>query len=171
MNTTLTKDRLTWLCLGLMAGLAASSFWPHEPLYATSTDRNDKFAMTTCEVNLVDRFEAVFVLDFLTGQLQGATLDFRDGGFQYHFYRNIAQDFQVDPNAEPNYAILAGRAQLQGKRGITPATGVIYVAELSTGRVNAYGFPYQQGRSRNREVPPIELQPVGTFQFREASVE
>lgn len=168
MFTRTSDSRMVWLIAGVLAGMALSYFWPHEPIFAESTDRNAKFAMATASVasfaGLGD-LEGVFLLDFYTGRLQGAVLNNKSGKFGYFYYRNVAADFKVDPNAEPNYAIVAGKAQLPGTGGATPANGVIYVAELTSGKVMAYWFPY---RESNRALPPIQLQRLDGFQFRES---
>lgn len=159
-----------WLMAGAVLGLAASWFFPQEPLHASSSDRDEKFAMLTVPVKDVqfagvrDHLEGVFVLDFLTGQLKGAVLT-KTGRFTHFYMRNIAADFQLDPAATPHYAIVQGNAQLPSQGRLTMATGVIYVAELTTGRVAAYGFPYNE---TNRAVGPIALAPLDKFQFREA---
>ena len=160
------NNRLAILGLGLVAGMCLSSIWPHEPAFAATTDRDSKFAMTTCEVSDVSGVEGVFVLDFLTGQLQGGVLNGKAGKFQYTYNRNIAGDFNIDPNAEPHYAIVAGRANLTNTGRVQPAQGVVYIAELSSGRVAAYMFPYSASNRASAMVPMV---PLDSFPFREAS--
>jgi hypothetical protein len=46
------------------------------------------------------------------------------------------------------------------------ATGVIYVGELTSGKVAAYGFPYNDTA---KPVGPFPLAPLHTFSFREAT--
>ena len=158
--------RMVWLAVGVIAGMAIASYWPHEPARAAATDRNTKFALATTPVSILDTVEGVFVLDFLTGRLTGAVLNAKVGKFGHAYYRNVAADFQVDPKAEPNYAIICGRAQLPRQGRLSMATGVVYIAELTSGRVNAYGFAYNES---NRAVPPAEMIPLDTFPFREAT--
>lgn len=173
------RNQLLLLACGLVAGLCISAFWPHEPARAVTTDRNDKFALVTVPVTAgvtggvagvpgpgALPLEGVFVLDFLTGRLQGGVLNNRSGKFVHAYYRNVAADFQIDPTAQPNYAIVGASANLPGARGVTPAAGVIYVAELTSGKVIAYSFPY---RETNRPIPPMEMSPLDMFQFREAT--
>ena len=140
-------------------------------MHAGTADRAEKFAMLTVPVKDVqfagvrDHLEGVFVLDFLTGQLKGAVLG-KTGRFTHAYFRNIAADFQVDPAATPHYAIVQGNAQLPSQGRATMATGVIYVAELTSGRVAAYGFVYND---TNRPVGPIALARLDNFAFREAA--
>ncbi len=163
-------NRYLWLMAGVAVGLAVSWFWPTEPMQASVGDRDDKFAMLTVPVKDIqfggvrDHLEGVFVLDFLTGQLKGAVLG-KTGKFTHYYFRNIAADFQVDPASTPHYAIVTGTAQLPSQGKFTMASGVLYIGELTSGKVAAYGFVYND---TNRAVGPIPLAPMHTFSFREA---
>lgn len=158
------ENRLGLLIIGAIFGAAVATVWPHEPLHANSTDRDSKFAMTTCSVSRT--VEGVFVLDFLTGQLTGGIVNPRGGKFQYLYKRNVAADFGVNPSAEPHYAIVCGGADLQNAGSVALGKCVVYVAELSSGRVHGYSFPY---RDNNRGAGVSQLIPLDSFQFREAS--
>jgi len=155
--------RMTWLVVGVLAGLCISYFWPHEPAMAITTDRNSKFAMASCPVSIVDSTEATFVLDFLTGRLQGAVLNDKFGKFTHSYYRNIAADFEIDQKRVPMFAIIGGQCQLPSRGRVTVASGVIYIGELNSGMVIAYGFPYNDSR---RKLPPVEMTVLDRFQFR-----
>jgi hypothetical protein len=157
---------MTWLAVGVAAGLCISYFWPHEPALAVTTDRDSKFAMATIALTPIDTVEGIFVLDFLTGQLTGAVLNNKMGKFMTQYSRNIAVDFQVDPKAEPHYAIVSGLANLPSGRGVNPATGVIYIGELTSGKVICYSFPVRV--ATQPQVSP--LTPIDFFQFREPVV-
>lgn len=157
--------QMFWLVAGLAGGLCIASLWPGEPAQAVATDRSSKFALATSEVSFAGTSEAVFALDFLTGRLTGGILNNRSGKFTHAYYRNVAADFQLDPKIDPTYAIVTGRCQLPGSRGVTPAQGVVYVAELTSGKVAAYVFPYKES---NRPLPPAEMTPTDFFTFREA---
>jgi anion-transporting ArsA/GET3 family ATPase len=50
----------------------------------------------------------------------------------------------VDPQAAPHYALASGYAQVSGQLGKTFASGVLYVAELSSGVLAAYSFPWNE---------------------------
>jgi hypothetical protein len=160
------NSRFAFLAIGVVTGMCLTSIWPHEPAYAVTTDRDSRFAMTTCELSNLSDVEAVFVLDFLTGQLQGGVLNPRTGQFQYTYSRNVAVDFNIDANAEPHYAIVTGKATLPQTGRIQHAQAVVYVAELSSGRVAAYAFPYTQS---GRVAAAMAMTPLDSFQFREAS--
>jgi hypothetical protein len=166
MRGRFSDSRTAWLAAGLVLGLGVSYFWPHEPAYA-NTDRSSQFAMCTGPVGgfigLTNPIDGVFTLDFLTGDLKGAVLNLQSGLFTSYYYRNIVQDFGLDPKTEPRYSIVTGNAQLQGRGGVTFASGVVYVAELNSGRVIVYGFPYKDTPGPK---PPLPFQPISQFQFR-----
>ena len=158
------NSRGLYLCFGLLAGLAVAQFWPHEPALATATDRSDQFAICVGPSTLVEPSDAIYTLDFLTGDLKGAALNASTGKFTQFFYRNILQDFRLDPTVKAKYAIVTGSVQLNSGRGLTTAPTVIYVAELNSGRLNSYTYA-------NRETavaqPPQPFIPVDGFPFRQ----
>lgn len=160
-----------WLAAGVTFGLALSWMWPHQPAGAGVVDRDAKFGMITVPVKDVqfggvrDNLEGVFVLDFLTGQITGGVLSSKTGTFLHGYAYNVAADFQIDPNKQPNYAIVTGNTGLVSRGRVTMATGVIYVGELNSGLVIAYGFPYND---TNRPVA-LSLVKVDKFQWRQPS--
>jgi len=157
------EKRIIWLLLGTTCGLGIAYFWPHESTWAAATDRNEKFALATVRVD--GDTEAVFVLDFLTGRLQGAVFSRQGNQFVAQYYRNLADDFKVNPGVEPRYAIISGLGSVQSRGPAQYAASLLYVAELTSGRVAAYAVPYQ---TWNRPIPqPISLVPVTGFSFRE----
>lgn len=158
------RDRMLWLAVGLAAGLAVAYVWPHEPALANATDRSDNYALTTAQAALIDPIEGIFTLDFLTGDLKGAVLNRQVGKFTAFYYRNVTQDFGLDASAQPRYTIMTGAAQLTNRGGVTFAPAVIYVAELTSGKVACYAFPWRETSSR---TPVIPLVPVDSFQFRQ----
>ncbi len=152
------------MTMGLIAGLAIAFVWPHEHAAAVVGDRNDKFAVVTAAVDATAFVEGVFVLDFLTGQLRGSVLNPTAGAFAVLYARNVAQDFNVNPNEPGTYAIVSGRTNMNASGGGQPAASCIYVAELTSGKVVAYSFP-----AGGRGGATLPLTPVDGFQFREAS--
>ncbi len=159
-----SESRMLWLVVGLLAGLCISYFWPHEPVVASATDRNEKFAMATCYVT--NTLEAVFVLDFLTGRLTGSVLNRQGNVLVARYTRNVAEDFDVNPEVKPTYTMVCGRAQIQGRGGNQYGDSMIYIGELSSGQVIAYAIPYKQ--FNRKQTQPIPLQKAVNFQFREA---
>ena len=164
-------SRTLWLIVGLIAGIGLAYVWPRERAFASTSDRDNQFAMATCPVSggvglASDQLEGIFVLDFLTGSLKGGALHRQTGKFTAFYFRDLAKDFKVNPQADPHYAFVTGAAQLNGSGGVTFASGVVYVGELTSGQIRAYAFPW---RESNTVLPPIQLLPIDGFQFREPS--
>lgn len=162
------QQKIVWMLTGLVAGLGIAQFWPHEPVAAGTADRDSKFGMATVPVSFTDGTEGVFVIDYLTGELKGAMANPRIGKFTNFYYRSLAADFNVDPKAEPHYVMVTGqRGQNIGQAGVSLAAGMIYVGELTSGKIVAYTFPYRELRV---PAPPVQLTPLDLFQFREPVV-
>ncbi|MBM82819.1 MAG: hypothetical protein CMJ78_19840 [Planctomycetaceae bacterium] len=165
MRSQFFENRKVWLAAGILIGIAAANYWPHEEAMAISTDRSQKFAMVT--VPAANDTEAVFILDFLTGRLTGAVLDRQGTQFVAYYYRNLSEDFLSDPNLTPTYSIVSGASAIRGRNGFQFAPSCLYISELSSGKVACYAIPY---RNFTRvQQSPLALQPVASFSFREAA--
>ena len=167
MSIPQSNRRWLWLVTGVVAGVCLASIWPHEPVSAETADRNEKFALITAPLS--GDAEAVFVLDFLTGRLTGASLQrTRSGaGFINFYYRNLAEDFKVGASGEPYYAVSTGRADIPNRGGAQWGAHALYVAELTSGKLGAYAIPYRVSQTPS---PPVPLVAVDSFPFREATV-
>jgi hypothetical protein len=167
MKSQAKEHRLVWLLFGVVGGLCLAYFWPHEPAFAMATDRDAKFALCTVEVGPGSP-DAVFVLDFTTGRLSGAMLNSQTGTFTNFWYANVAEDFKIGRGGNGKYTIIPGSGFLNAQNaagGQAIATGILYVAELTSGNVGCYRFQY---RNQQQATPPMELEPVSYFPFREA---
>jgi hypothetical protein len=131
-----------WLGLGVLAGMALAGFWPQTPLHAVATDRVDTFAIATAYLDEVH--EAICFLDFLTGDLKAAALSKQKGKFNAFFTYNVNVDLGVDPSKSPRFLMVTGLADLvrQGGARVSPSRSVIYVAEITTGKLAAYSIPW-----------------------------
>jgi len=167
MPSVIREPRSLYLMVGVLGGLVLSWFWPHEPLQAVATDRDDRFAVTTVRVGYAQP-EAVFVLDFLTGRLVGGMLNQQTGKFTNFYMRNVAADFQIDAEAaaKAKYVIIPGDSELTSGRGTTIAVGTVYIAEMQSGKLLAYAFPFKNART---PLPPWQLEVIDFFPFREAN--
>jgi hypothetical protein len=167
MNQSTADRRTWWLLAGLVAGVALSSLWPAEPLQAVATDREERFAIATTDTGL-NQPESVFVLDFLTGRMVGATLNAQTSQFSNFYFRQVTGDFQLEGSAKPKFVMIPGRAELNSGRGTTTSTGVIYIGELTSGKVVAYRFPVRITRTPSAPVP---MEAFAYFAFRDATTE
>ena len=145
---------------------AGAYFWPQPHMKAAVAHGNDKFTMVTVPLVETGEIEAVFVLNHLTGVLTGSTINTQTGKFGYSYLHNVAADFQTSAKTpEPKYAIVSGPANLRSTGGVQPALGVIYIGELSSGGVIAYGFPRPTTRNAGTVMQLVKLD---FFQFSES---
>ena len=99
MKSRANDRQLLWLVFGVIGGLCLAYVWPHEHVLASATDRDAKFAICTVDVGPGSP-DAVFVLDFTTGRLQGAMLSPQSQSFTNFWFANVAQDFKVGKNGK-----------------------------------------------------------------------
>ena len=166
--------QLTWLAAGLIGGavigLLVCGYWPNAPLHAYATDRSGSFAMATGPVD--EEFEAVYFLDFLTGDLTGLVIGRQGNGFTGSYRYNVLNDFGgLDPSKNPQFMMTTGLANLRGRGGgVQPGIGIVYIAEITTGIVVAYAAPWNRAaHSAGRATGPLPMQPVGVSRFRAAA--
>jgi len=163
-------NRVAWLAGGLILGLAIAYFCPHEPTYANTADRDTQFSMVTIPVGVSaaginDPMDAVFILDFLTGQLKGAALNRQIGRFASFYFRDLSKDFEVDGDADPHYCMVSGYSQMPNQNNVSMASGMLFVGELTSGKVAGYSFPWKETGTPG----PIPLQPMDVFQWKQPS--
>ncbi len=173
MSVQRSESRWIWLGLGLFAGLSVAQFWPHEPVYAVATHGDDRFAICTVPVTPVGPVgvgepEAVFVLDNLTGRLTGAWMNTQAAKFTNFYQRSIAEDFRTGGgSAKMRFLVIPGQGGFTNSNGgsqarAQTASGVIYVAEQTSGKVGAYGFYY----SLSGQAGKLNVEPIDSFSFR-----
>lgn len=165
---------LVYLGLGLVGGLVLTSVWPNTPLHAVATDRLDTFAIATGPVD--DQSEAIYFLDFLTGDLNAAVIGRQPGGGKYmvtgHYGRNVLSDIGVDAAKNPRFLMTTGLADLMrgGKGGaVQPSRAVVYVAEVTSGRVAAYAVPWNATLHTRGQFVRQPLVQIIAFPFRAAA--
>jgi len=170
MFSVLKRNRVAWLAAGLVIGLAASlmigGLWPHTPLHAVGGDRTSTFAMATGPID--DEVEAVFFLDFLTGNLSAVVLGKQGNRFTNFYLYNVLRDLDVDPSKNPQYMMTTGMiAVRRGAARMQPSMAAVYVAEVTGGRVAAYGIPWSKSAyATGQVVPPQPLIPLAVTRFR-----
>ncbi len=166
MLQALKSSRLVWLAGGVVVGLLLAGLWPQTPLHAVATDRIDTFAMATGPLD--EEIEAVYFLDFLTGELRAAALGRQTGKFMAFFKYNVLADFGVDPAKNPKFLMVTGVADFRkGAAHMQPSKSVVYVAEVTTGKVGAYSVPWSPGMRAAGVVIRQPLVPLDMTRFRE----
>ncbi len=165
MKNHILRSAMMFAAGALVMG-AAVWFWPQPEVKAAVANGNDKFTMVTVPLEEVGEIEAVFVLNHLTGVLTGSSINIQTGKFGFSYLHNVAADFQTAAKTpEPKYAIVSGPANLRTSGGVQPALGVIYIGELSSGGVIAYGFPRPNTRNAGTVMQLVKLD---YFKFSES---
>jgi hypothetical protein len=156
------------IVIGLVIGLNVQGIWPSIPLHATSTHGLDKFAIAT---GLVDRsVEALYFLDFLTGDMRAAVINPKTGKFNAFFTRNIAADFD-GAGRNTGYLLVTGSVDMpRGTANFQYAQCIVYVAEASTAQVAAYTIPWNSSLHAAGKTQYGEFQPLDVQAFRTAFV-
>lgn len=161
---------MVWLGVGLLAGIVLASFCPHAPLHASATDRYETFAIAT---GMVDNgVEAVYFLDFLTGDLKATVLSKQiPPKFNAFYQRNILNDMGIDPTKNPRYLIVTGLNDLRrGGSRLRPSIGTCYIAEITTGRLAAYTIPWDAQSHASGQMVQGKIIYLDMTQMRTAAV-
>ncbi len=159
---------VTGLFLGLGIGMATRGLWPAVPVHATATEGLDKFAIAT---GLVDSgMEALYFLDYLTGDLRAAVINPKNGKFTAFFSHNIASDF-AGVTKNPRYLMVTGLSQMpRGRAGFQFAASTVYVAEASSGQVAAYSIPWNSSLAAAGKPQRGTFVPLDRLEMRTAFV-
>jgi hypothetical protein len=168
------KSRRAWagagVVVGLVIGLNIEGLWPTVPLHAAATHGLDKFAIATGLVG--DRVEALYFLDYLTGDLRAAVINPKNGKFNSFFSRNIAADFG-GAGRTTGYLLVTGSADMpRGTANFQYAQSIVYVADATTGQVAAYTIPWNSslhaaGKTQYGEFQPLDVRPFRTTFIRD----
>jgi hypothetical protein len=170
LDATLRR-RLWWMSGGVVLGLVLGGLWPNSPVHATATSQIESFAVCTAPID--EEGEGVFFLDYLTGELKGAALSPMTGKFNVLFGTNVAGGLGIDVTKSPKYLLVSGVANFRRAAGSQQMGGsVLYVAELTSGKVAAFGIPWnRQARAANAASPlTVPLTLLDTYQFRNVQV-
>jgi hypothetical protein len=161
MLSKLPNQSAVWLLTGLLAGIGLVVTLQGQPAQATATDHSEDFAIATG--HLTAEVEAVYLLDFKTGYLQGTVMNRQSGKFQNFYKRELAQDFGLTTRQKPKFIMVTGA--MQSALSQVPVNHVLYVAELNSGKMAAYTMPYR-GEVRAGTTSEA-LMPLDTTVFRQ----
>jgi hypothetical protein len=168
------NSKVVWLVAGLVVGLVVglnvAGLWPQVPLHAVATHGQDNFAICTGPMD--GDVEAIFVLDFLTGDLKAAALNVQTRRFNTFFEYNVANDFFPNGNSKnPHYRMVTGITNIRqvvaaGQLG----NAVIYVAEVASGQMVAYGVPWVPNRASSPIPFKGPLVPLDRWTYRTTAI-
>ena len=157
------------LVVGLIVGLNVKGLWPSVPLHAVATQGQENFAIATGYVD--EQVEAIYFLDFLTGDMKAAVLQPRLGKFTSYFSYNILNDFQVQGQKNPKYLMVTGEADMpRGRSGSQFGKSVVYIAEATTGQIACYAIPWNSGKQAQGVAQTGKFLPLDKKQFRTAVI-
>jgi hypothetical protein len=153
----------------VVLGLVLGRWLSPAPLHAAATDHGDTFALATGQVD--NGIDAVFMLDFLSGDLRVAVLNPTTRGFTVTYHRNISADLKVEAGKTPKYALVVGQSYMRTFSNWRLAPCAIYVAEVTSGNLAVYTFAYNTSMtSRPGAMPPQPIVPLLVLPFRSAVV-
>lgn len=162
--------RLPWLIAGVAVGLAISMFAPSRNVQAVATDTGENFAICTGSAD--GDTEAVFTLDFLSGDLRGAVINPVTKTFAAGISRNILKDLKIEQGKTPKFLMVTAAMDLRSIGGTQMGSSVVCVAELNSGMMGIYAYPYSQAitQARTGVAPQLEFIPLQVFPIRTTTV-
>ena len=170
MSAYTRVSRIGWLAAGIVIGLAASILWPREAIHAVSTDRQDGLSICTGPVD--ENFEAVYILDSLTGDLKASVLSPVSYKFNSVFATNVMLKMGIDGTKNPKFVMVTGVARLRRGSGgnVQPADSILYVAEMTSGKIGAFMIPWTKGAQQNNTPQSGELVMIDMREYRTIAV-
>ena len=165
--------------LGMMIGaiVVTQSFqnpplsFPAHLLHATATDGSSTMAIATGPID--EGVEGLFVLDFITGELQCSVLNPRTGTLGGLFKHNVTLDLGVEQGKQPHYMMVTGVANFRPAAGgnVRPASSVVYVADANTGNYAAYWLPWNRQAQQYNYAQMSPMMLLGKGSARNVAIE
>jgi len=132
-------------------------------LHATASHGGTTVAVATGRVS--EESEGIFILDYLTGNLQCWVFYPRYQRFGAKFETNITQVLPATKNAE--YLLVTGDSQTtQSSGNARPAGCLVYVVDVKSGMFAAYTLPWNRSAEAAGELQKGLMVSVGYDQYR-----
>ncbi|MBW3595761.1 MAG: hypothetical protein KY475_00635 [Planctomycetes bacterium] len=147
----------------------AERFLEETELHATGASGGKSLAIATGVID--EGTEGVFLLDFLTGDLQCWVINPRAGRFTNMFKYNVIADLGVEQGKTPDYVMTTGVADFRGPAGSAVGRSLVYVADGNTGNVGCYAVPWNRQLAANMSVQMGALQPVAVGKARAVAIQ
>lgn len=160
------------LVVGVALGVVLTAAWQGAEVFpragATATHGDANFAIATGQVD--DGIEALFFLDYLTGDLRATTVSRRTGTFTGFFKYNVLGDFAGVADA-PKFLMVTGLVDLPRGAGPSQVSKcLVYVAEATSGQVYGYALPFSSTLSAAGKTQIGGFYKVGGGSFRDVFV-
>ena len=132
-------------------------------LHAASATHSDSFAMATGPID--SAVEGLFILDFVSGDLQCIVLNFRTAKFNSFFKANVIRDLGLE-GAEKRPSYLMNTGMINFPRGAStsrPGNSVVYVLDTTSGAYAAYTIPWRRelASTARPQMAPMMLLDAG----------
>ncbi|TWT43450.1 hypothetical protein [Botrimarina hoheduenensis] len=125
---------------GSSAGTLDWSLLPAIEAHASASVAQENFVLATGTID--EGLEAVFFLDFLTGDLKGAVINERQAGFNGLFEYNVTGDFGAAGVKNAKYLMVTGEARNLRQAGGRLGHTILYIVEATSGQMAAYAVPW-----------------------------
>lgn len=135
-------------------GALVATLTPPTPVAAVTSLAQDSFAV--CTAPLDSGLEAVFVLDFETGDLTGSVINQSTSRFGAGFRHNVLKDLEFKKVKDPKFLLVTGQAALAGQASGRLAPTILYVTDAATGVTVAYGIPWNSQQVAGGAAPPVQ---------------
>jgi hypothetical protein len=156
---------------GIVPADVLAGWFQEKQLRADTAAVGDSFAMATGPID--SEVEGLYLLDFLTGDLQCVVLNYRTARFNAIFRANVLNDLGVDPAKKPQFLMTTGAVNFpRGAAIARPGNSVVYVLETTTGNFAAYGLPWRRelaatGRAQADALLLLDIGRARTAALRE----
>jgi hypothetical protein len=138
-------------------------------LRATGATGGKSIALATGVID--EGTEGIFVLDYLTGELQCWVINPRLGTFNSMFKYNVIADLGIEQGKTPDYVMTTGVADFRGPTASQVARSVVYVADGNTGNVGCYAVPWNRAAATAGQPLTGPLQRVAVGKARLVAVQ
>ncbi len=145
--------------------------FPAELLQASASDSTSTMAIATGHIS--DGVEGLFVLDFITGNLQCQVLNPRSGQAGGLYQHNVSLDLAVQQGKQPRYLMVTGVAEFRVAAGsnVKPAGCILYVADANTGQYAAYMLPWNKALAQQNVGQTYPMQFLYGGNVRNVAIE
>lgn len=166
------KSRQAWLVLGLVlgsiVGLNVAGIWPQIPVHATATHGQDGFAIATGPLS--NDIEAVYVLDYLTGDLKAAVLNLQTAKFLTAYQYNVSKDLGGPNGKSPALCDGHGRGRSAPRRPRATWPVGRLRGRVQQRQTGAYALPWTTGRENVLSEFAAPIQPLAIMKFRTVEI-
>ncbi len=137
-------------------------------VHATATHGGTNVAVATGPVG--EDSEGIFILDYLTGNLQCWVYYPRFGQFGGKFETNIGAQLPMTKSSNSEYLLVTGSMSTpQASGNARPAPTICYVIDPKLGMFAGYTFPWNRSMEAGGQIQKAPMICVGGDQFRQVS--